>query len=119
MIRVSWSRFVIALLVNVAICFVLAGALAASKHSQNVEGLDHLIPREKWAGAGLDKLTNGEQQALAEDITSLLGSPQGTGSGAVAGRDRSQWRKLQRHMSKDEVKKFAGRTGAGLGVEIF
>jgi hypothetical protein len=111
MIRISWRRFVIALLVNFAVCVVLGGAFAASKHSQSVEGLDRLIPREKWAGAGLDKLTDTEQQALAQDITSLVAGSRTTETAAAAGRDRSQWRKLQRHMSKDDVKKLLGEAG--------
>jgi hypothetical protein len=111
MIRVSWRSLLIALLVNVAVCSVLGGAVAASRHTRSVEALDQLIPREKWAGAGLDKLTAGEQQALAEDITSLVAGSRMAESGGAVARDRSQWRKLQRHMTKDDVRRLLGEPG--------
>jgi hypothetical protein len=108
MIRISWSRLLTAFFVCAAAYSVLGGALAASKHTQAVEGLDRLIPREKWAGAGLDKLTAAEQQTLADDITSLLTSAPTRGSGAVTAKDRTPWRKLQRHMTRDDVRKLLG-----------
>lgn len=105
MIRIPWRGTVSALMAGVAV-FVLSGALAASRNTQSTEGLDHLIPREKWGGAGLDKLTAAEQQTLAEDITSLLASGR-TGT-LTTGKDRSQWRKLKLRMTKDDVKKLLG-----------
>lgn len=110
MMHVTWPRLVVALSVSVAVCFALVGAFAASEHTQSSQGLDQLIPRERWAGAGLDKLTAGEQQALAEDISSLVASRTAE-SGGAAGKDRSQWRKLQRHMTKDDVRKLLGEPG--------
>jgi hypothetical protein len=86
----------------------LGGVFAASKHTQTVEGLDHVIPREKWAGAGLDKLTAIEQQALADDITSLLATTHTAEQRTSPTKDRTQWRKLQRQMSKDDVRKLLG-----------
>jgi hypothetical protein len=109
--HVSWRRLMTTWLVGIAVYFVLTGALAASKHAQAVEELDHLIPREKWVEAGLSKLTAAEQQTLAEDITSLLAGARRTENGIAAGKDRSQWRKLQRHMTKDEVRKILGDPG--------
>lgn len=84
-----------------------ASRMARSSESQ----LDHLIPREKWAGAGLDKLTTEEQQNLAGEITALLGSGVSAPERAPmpAAKDRSQWRSLKRHMSKDEVRKRLGK----------
>ena len=107
MTRFSKRSLVRALLVNVVAYFVLGSALAASKPAQNLEGLDHLIPREKWDGAGLNKLTTAEQQTLADDITSLVAGARTTESGA-GGTDRSRWRKLQRHMTKDDVRNLLG-----------
>jgi hypothetical protein len=104
-------RLMTTCLVGGAVYFVLAGALAASKHTQTVEELDHLIPREKWAGAGLSKLTAAEQQTLAEDITSLLVGARRAENATAAAKDRSQWRKLQRHMTKDDVRKLLGDPG--------
>ena len=40
--------------------------------------------------------------------TDLLVAAQSTGTGTSAQIDRSQWRKLQRRMSKDDVKKLLG-----------
>ena len=108
MFLISWRGLLTAGLITVATYSVWGGALAASKHTQTVEGLDRLIPREKWAGAGLDKLTAAEQQTLADDITSLLSGARMTQSGPAPLKDRTQWRKLQRHMTKDEVKKLLG-----------
>jgi hypothetical protein len=107
---VSWRRLVTTWLVGIAVYFVLTCTLAASKHTQ-IEELDHLIPREKWVEAGLSKLTAAEQQTLAEDITSLLAGARRTENSTAAGKDRSQWRKLQRHMTKDEVRKILGDPG--------
>jgi hypothetical protein len=108
---VSWRRLINTWLVSIAVYFVWSSALAASKHTQTVEELDHLIPREKWVEAGLSKLTAAEQQTLAEDITSLLAGARRTENGTTVGKDRSQWRKLQRHMTKDEVRKLLGEPG--------
>jgi hypothetical protein len=72
MIHVSCASLVPAVLFGVAACFVLGGTLAASRHTHSVEvELDRLIPREKWAGAGINKLTVAGQQRLADDITAL------------------------------------------------
>jgi hypothetical protein len=108
MIRISWRSLLSAFLVCAAAYSVLDGALAASKHTQAVEGLDRLIPREKWAGAGLEKLTTAEQQTLADDITSLLTSLR-TKESSVVAKDRTQWRKLQRRMTEDDVRKLLGQ----------
>ena len=108
MIHVSLRRLVTASFVCVAACFLLGGVFAASKHTQTVEGLDHVIPREKWAGAGLDKLTAIEQQTLADDITSLLATAHTAEQRTSPTKDRTQWRKLQRQMSKDDVRKLLG-----------
>jgi hypothetical protein len=108
MIHIYWRSLLTAGLVILAAYSVWGGALAASKDPQTVEELDRLIPREKWAGAGLDKLTAAEQQTLADDITSLLSGVRTNQSGSVARKDRTQWRKLQRRMTKDDVKKLLG-----------
>lgn len=108
MIHVSWRRLLASFFVCLAAYFFLGGVLAASKHTQTVEGLDHFIPRDKWPGAGLDKLTATEQQALADDITSLLVTARAADHPTSATKDRTQWRKLQRHMTKDDVRKLLG-----------
>jgi hypothetical protein len=111
MIHDSWRKLVTALFFSFVAYLVSGGALAANRltHSAAME-LDHLIPREKWAGAGLDKLTAAEQQTLADEITGLLGAARSAQSStpAPAGKDRSQWRMLHRRMSKDEVRKLLG-----------
>ena len=109
MIYDSWRKLVAALFFSFIAYIASGGALAANRiaYSGAVE-LDHLIPREKWAGAGLDKLTAAEQQALADEITGLLGAARSTQSSIRAGKDRSQWRMLHRSMSKDEVRKLLG-----------
>ena len=111
MIHISGRSLLTAGLVILVAYSVWGGALAASKHTQTVEGLDRLIPREKWTGAGLDKLTAAEQQALADDITSLLSGARMKESSAPSLKDRTQWRKLQRRMTKDDVKKLLGEPG--------
>jgi hypothetical protein len=74
--------------------------------------LDQLIPQDKWTETGLNKLSPTEQQTLATEITTLLGAKQSTDSqnenATPAGKDRTQWRKLQRRMSRDDVKKLLG-----------
>lgn len=107
MIYVSWRGF-FTVFSLVAALFLWGGAFAASKHTQATVGLDRLIPRENWAGAGLDKLTPEEQQSLADDITSLLARARTMGAGTTTAKDRTQWRKLQRRMTKDDVKKLLG-----------
>lgn len=111
MIRISWHRFVIAFLVCVVACFVSGGEVVANKDTQTVAGLDNLIAREKWAAAGLDRLSAAEQQSLADDISSLIAGSRTTQSSAAAARDRSQWRKLKRHMTKDDVRTLLGEPG--------
>jgi hypothetical protein len=98
----------VSILLIVVFCLLSAATLAARKHTQTSEGLDRLIPRDKWAGAGLDKLTASEQQSLADDIASLLASSHTATKEFIAAKDRTQWRKLQRHMTKDDVKKLLG-----------
>jgi hypothetical protein len=91
--------------------FSSGGSQAATRSTHRAAAdaqLDQLIPREKWTAAGLDKLTASEQQTLAVDITALVGSGPSAGSSASTGRDRTQWRKLQRRMSKDDVRKLLG-----------
>jgi hypothetical protein len=109
MTHVSWPRLVAALLFSSAAYFVWVGTVAASRPSDSVGvELDHLIPREKWEGIGLNKLTVPEQQTLANEITSLLGAARSTETASSAQKDRSQWRKLQRHMTKEDVRKLLG-----------
>jgi hypothetical protein len=104
----SCSRLVAALILSSSVYFIWDCTLAATRTSASAEvELDHLIPREKWTGTGLNKLTVTEQQTLAEEITALLGATRSTES-AAAGKDRSQWRMLKRHMSKDDVRKLLG-----------
>jgi len=107
MICVSWRRSVAALLFSSVAYLVWGGTIAASRDATDVE-LDHLIPREKWEVTGLNKLTVPEQQTLANEITGLLGSPRSTETGVSAQKDKSQWRRLQRHMSKDDVRNLLG-----------
>jgi hypothetical protein len=109
MIHDSWRKLVTALFFSFIAYLATGGTLTANRltHSATVE-LDHLIPREKWAGTGLDKLTAAEQQTLADEITGLLGAAPSTQSSTPAGKDRSQWRMLHRRMSKDEVRKLLG-----------
>lgn len=106
--HISWRGLRSTFLVILAILSALAGSVATSKHTQAAGGLDRLIARERWAGAGLDKLTPEEQQTLADDINSLLTSARTKENAPVAGKDRTPWRKLQRRMTKDDVKKLLG-----------
>ena len=109
MTNISWRRLVAAFLFSICVYFALGDAFAASRQAHSIEAeLDRLIPREKWAAAGLDKLTSSEQRTLAGDITSLLGAARPTDNAIPSATDRSQWRQLQRHMSKDDVKKLLG-----------
>ncbi len=110
MMQISVRSFVIAFLVGATAYFVLVSASAANP--QSVAGLDQLIPREKWDEAGLNKLTVPEQQRLAGDITLLLATAQTVGNSTAGTKDRSQWRKLQRHMTKDDVRKLLGEPKA-------
>jgi hypothetical protein len=110
MMQISGRSFVIAFLVGATGYFVLVSASAAN--TQSIAGLDQLIPREKWDEAGLNKLTVAEQQTLAGDITLLLGAAQTTKNRTALTKDRSQWRKLQRHMTKDDVRKLLGEPKA-------
>jgi hypothetical protein len=83
--------------------------LEACRRNQSIDAqLDRFIPREKWEVTGLNKLTGSEQQTLADEITSLLGATRTAQSGVPAGRDKTQWRKLKRRMSKEEVRKLLG-----------
>jgi hypothetical protein len=109
MIQVSWRRPVTAFLLSFVACFVSVGMLAASRRTSAGEvELDRLIPREMWKGTGLNKLTVPEQQTLADEITALVGAARAAQGGAPAGQDKTQWRKLQRRMSKDDVRKLLG-----------
>ena len=74
MVNISWRKLSAVFLFGIAVYFASLDTLMASKQSSStgVE-LDRLIPREKWAGAGLDKLTGAEQQTLADDINNYLG----------------------------------------------
>ena len=110
MMQISGRSFVIAFLVGAAAYFVLVSASRAN--TQSIAGLDQLIPREKWDEAGLNKLTVAEQQTLAGDITVLLAAAQATENRTTGMKDRSQWRKLQRHMTKDDVRKLLGEPQA-------
>ena len=108
MIQISWRKWFMALLLSSVAYFISVGAAAASHLAQSGVELDHLIPRAKWAGAGLDRLTAPEQQALADEITGLLGAARSAQSNAQTAKDRSQWRMLKKGMSKDEVRKLLG-----------
>jgi hypothetical protein len=110
MMQDSGRSFVIAFLVGATAYFVLVGASAAN--TQSIAGLDRLIPREKWDEAGLSKLTVAEQQTLAGDITLLLAAARTTENRTAGTKDRSQWRKLQLHMAKDDVRKLLGEPKA-------
>jgi hypothetical protein len=109
MIHDSWRKLVAAVIFSFIAYIASSAALAAtgSPTPPQVE-LDHVIPREKWVGTGLDKLTVAEQQTLADEITGLLGAARWTQSSTPAGKDRNQWRMLHRRMSKDEVRKLLG-----------
>jgi hypothetical protein len=109
MLHDSWRKLVAALFFSF-ISYIASGVGLAetdARTQQQVE-LDHVIPRDKWAGSGLDKLTAAEQQSLADEITGLLGAARSTQSSTPAGKDRNQWRTLERHMTKDEVRKLLG-----------
>lgn len=109
MIHISSRNWLAAFFVCLTASFLFGGAFAAGKHTQTVEGLDRLIPRDKWAGAGLDKLSSSEQQTLADDITSLLSTPHPAQQATTPpAKDRTQWRKLERKMTKDDVRKLLG-----------
>lgn len=107
MIHISWRRLVVALFFT-SVAFCWGGTTAASYPSDSgAAELDRLIGREQWDVSGLNKLTVPEQQALANEIAMLLGAAQSTETG-VAQKDRSQWRRLQRRMSKEDVRKLLG-----------
>jgi len=109
MTHLSWPRLFTTLLGGLVVYTVCGGALAASRLTRTTDAaLDQLIPRENWTADGLDKLTAPEQQKLAGEITALLGGQERTQNELLTGKDRSQWRKLQRRMSKDDVKKLLG-----------
>jgi len=111
MMQISGRSSVIAFfLVGATAYFVLVSASAAN--TQSIAGLDQLIPREKWDEAGLNKLTLAEQQTLAGDITLLLAAAQTTENRTAGTKDRSQWRKLKLHMTKDDVRKLLGEPKA-------
>ena len=110
MMQISGRSVVIAFLVGATAYFILVSASAAN--TQSIAGLDQVIPREKWDEAGLNKLTVAEQQTLAGDITLLLAAAQATENRTAGTKDRSQWRKLQRHMTKDDVRKLLGEPKA-------
>lgn len=109
MAHISLHRLLTALSLILVGCFVSAGLLAETRRaSQAGADLDRLIPREKWESAGLNKLTSPEQQALAGEITALLASTSPAQSAALPTKDKIQWRKLHRRMSKDEVRNLLG-----------
>lgn len=110
MIQISGRSFVIAFLVGAMAYFILVSA--SNANTQSIAGLDQLIPREKWDEAGLSKLTAAEQQTLAGDISLLLAAARTTENKTAEMKDRSQWRKLQRHMTKDDVRKLLGEPKA-------
>jgi hypothetical protein len=99
MIHPSWRKSVAALVFTSVAFFAWASRPSDAPDPQ----LDHIIPRAQWDAAGLNKLTASEQQALAGEISGLLGQ-----AGPPAQNDRSQWRQLHRHMSKDDVRKLLG-----------
>ena len=107
MIQLSWRRSGTALLLSFVAYFILGGALEAVAPPAGVD-LDHFIPREKWSGIGLDKLTAPEQQTLADEITGLLAAARPAQNSVPATKDKGPWRMLKRGMSKDEVRKLLG-----------
>jgi hypothetical protein len=109
MILHSWRKLVAALFFSLIAYFAAGPVLTATgSHTQQQVELDHVIPRAKWAETGLDKLSAAQQQTLADEITGLLGAARSAQSALPAAKDRSQWRMLERRMSKDEVKKLLG-----------
>jgi hypothetical protein len=110
MIYLSRSRLLCGLLIVLAGCVAVGGSPAATRRARPTQAeLNQLIPQEKWTETGLNKLTETEQRTLASEITALIGTKQSSAEAAApAGKDRSQWRKLQRRMNKDEVKKLLG-----------
>jgi len=115
---ISWRRVLVVPLFLFVFYFVWDEMRAESRRSSSTEvELDRLIPREKWGATGLNKLTSAEQQTLAEEISALVSPAQlpqtapTTQSGSPDWRDKSQWRKLQRGMSKDDVRKLLGEPG--------
>jgi hypothetical protein len=105
----SHRKWLAASFVCLAVTFLFVAASAASKHTQTADSLDRLIPRDQWASAGLDKLTSAEQQTLANDISSLVATPHpAQQTSAPPAKDHTQWRKLQRKMTKDDVRKLLG-----------
>lgn len=109
MIDASWRRPAAALFFSLVAYFVSLGMFASSRHAPPFAAeLDGLIPREKWDGTGLNKLTAAEQQALADDISGLMGAARSAQGATPAVKDRSQWRMLHRRMLKDEVRKLLG-----------
>ena len=109
MIHVSWHRLVVGLLFTSVGSFTCGGAIAATRPYDSVEvKLDHLFPQEKWEIASLNELASPAHQPSANGITALLVAAQSTETTTPAQSDRSQWRKLQRRMSKDDVRKLLG-----------
>ena len=109
MVQVSRRKLVASSLFGSLAYFVWDGTISASPLSASVDvDLDHLIPREKWDVTGLNKLTAPEQQTLANEIAGLLSSVRSTETATAVQKDRSQWRRLQRHMSKDDVRNLLG-----------
>ena len=108
MIHISWHRLVAGLLFTSVGSFTCGSAITAARPDESVEvKLDHLIPQEKWELTGLNELTAPEHQPLANGITSLVAA-QSTAINTSAQSDRSQWRTLQRRMSKEDVRKLLG-----------
>jgi len=109
MIHVSWHRLVAGLLFTAVGSFTCGGTIAATRPYDSVEvKLDHLIPQEKWETTGLNELMAPEHQPSANGITGLLVAAQSTETNTPAQSDRSQWRRLQRRMSKEDVRKLLG-----------
>src|SRR5215469_46705 len=107
--HLSPSKLLTALLLTSGVYLIWGSTFAAIRVSTPAQQqLDQLIPRDKWEGNGLTKLTLPEQQTLAEEITALVGSSRSQETGTTATKDHSQWRMLKRHMSKDDVKKLLG-----------
>jgi hypothetical protein len=106
MIHVSWHTLVAGLLFSSVGSFTCGGTIAATRPYDSVEvKLDHVIPQEK---SGLNEFTAPEHQPSANGITGLLVAAQSTEINTPAQSDRSQWRRLQRRMSKEDVRKLLG-----------
>jgi hypothetical protein len=105
---VSWTRMTAAFVLTSFALSASAGTGTASRPAAAFGAeLDHLIPQAQWEAAGLNKLGLSEQNALAGEIAGLVAAAQAP-TDASPQNDRTQWRKLHRHMSQGDVKNLLG-----------